>query len=175
MIVVTSKFSIANRLAKSVVDGWELAPLVHILSGAPFTVTSGVDNSLTDVGNDRPSLIAGVSPYLNGPIRSASGAENRNFLNPAAFCSAACIAPGTYGTLGRNAFRGRTSYEFDAQLSRIFPIHESLNATLRIEAFNVLNHPNSSTPTASTASSTFGQVSAASAARIFQGSVKFNF
>ncbi len=175
VIVVTSKFNLANRLTKSLVDGWELAPLVHILSGAPFTVTAGVDNSLTDVGNDRPSLVAGISPYLNGPIRSASGATNRNFLNPAAFCSAACIAPGTYGTLGRNAFRGRTSYQFDAQISRIFPIHESLNATLRIEAFNVLNHPNFSTPTASTASSTFGQVSAASAARIFQGSVKFNF
>ena len=175
VIVVKSTFSLANRFVKAAVDGWELAPLVHILSGAPFTVTAGVDNSLTDVGNDRPSLVAGVSPYIGGPIRSASGAANRGFLNSAAFCSAACIAPGTYGTLGRNAFRGRTSYQFDAQISRIFPIHESLNATLRIEAFNVLNHPNFNTPTASTASSTFGQVSGAGSARIFQGSVKFNF
>ena len=61
------------------------------------------------------------------------------------------------------------------RLSRIFPIHESLNATLRIEAFNVLNHPNFNTPTASVASSTFGQISGAGAARIFQGSVKFTF
>ena len=175
VIVVTSRFAIGNNLLKAAVDGWELAPLVHILSGAPFTVTAGVDNSLTDIGNDRPSLVPGVSPYLHMPLRSASGAANRGYLNPAAFCSATCIAPGTYGTLGRNAFRGPTSYQFDAQLSRIFPIHESLNATLRIEAFNVLNHPNFNTPTASVASSTFGQISGAGAARIFQGSVKFTF
>ncbi len=175
VIVTKSNFSLGNRLAKTVVNGWELAPLVHILSGAPFTVTSGVDNSLTDVGNDRPSLVPGISPYLNAPLRSASGATNRGFLNPAAFCSATCISPGTYGNIGRNTFRGRTSYQFDAQISRIFPIHESLNATLRIEAFNVLNHPNFNTPTASTASSTFGQVTGSSAARIFQGSVKFAF
>ncbi len=175
VLVTRSNFSIPNRFVKGVVNGWELSPLTHILSGAPFTVTSGVDNSFTDVGNDRASLVPGVSPYVRGQIRSGSGAANRNYLNPAAFCSATCIAPGTYGNLGRNAFRGRNSYQFDAQISRIFPVHERLNATLRIEAFNVLNHPNFSTPTASTASSTFGQVSSAGAARIFQGSVKFNF
>ena len=175
VIVARSNFSVANRLAKTAVNGWELAPLVHILSGAPFTVTAGVDNSLTNIGNDRPSLIAGASPYLKTPIRSASGQGNRGFLNPAAFCSASCIPSGSYGNLGRNAFRGPASYQFDAQVSRVFPVYESLNATLRLEAFNVLNHPNFNTPTGSVASSTFGQVSGSSAARIFQASVKLNF
>ena len=85
------------------------------------------------------------------------------------------MAQGSYGYIGRNAFRGRTSYQFDAQVTRTFPIHESLNALLRLEAFNVLNHPNFNNPTTSFASSTFGQVSGASAARIFQASAKFTF
>jgi hypothetical protein len=49
--------------------------------------------------------------------------------------------------------------------------------TLRLEDFNVLNHPNFSTPTATVSSSTFGQISATTGegARVFQGSAKFNF
>ncbi len=179
VLIVESRFPIGNRLVRGVVNGWEVAPLAHILSGAPFTVTAGVDNSLTDVGNDRPSLVPGVPVYLNGQLRSGSGAANRNYLNPAAFCSATCIAPGTYGNVGRNAFRGRPNYQFDAQISRIFPIYERLNTTLRLECFNVLNHPNFSTPSTNLSStSSFGQVSAiatGSQSRIFQGSLKFTF
>lgn len=178
VLVTQSRFGIANRVVSTIVNGWELAPLAHILSGAPFTVTAGVDNSLTAVGNDRPSLIPGVPVYLNTPLRSGTGVANRTYLNPAAFCSAACIAPGGYGNIGRNAFRGRPNYQFDAQISRIFPIHERLNTTLRLECFNVLNHPNFSTPSTTNLATTgtFGQVSGtANNSRIFQGSLKISF
>ena len=62
--------------------------------------------------------------------------------------------------------------------------------TLRLEAFNVLNHPNFNIPTGGTTgtlgattggaavltSGTFGQISATTnTARVFQGSVKFAF
>ncbi len=184
VLVVDSRFPIGNRFVSSVVNGWELAPLTHIQSGSPYTVTSGVDNSYTDVGNDRPNLIPGVPVLLNTPFRSASGATNRGSLNPAAFAQVCpnnatplnCAAYGTYGNIGRNSFRGRPSYQFDAQISRIFPIREHLNTTLRLEAFNLLNHPNFSNPTGSLASSTFGQVSGTSnQPRIFQASAKINF
>ncbi|SFS03979.1 Carboxypeptidase regulatory-like domain-containing protein [Granulicella pectinivorans] len=188
VLVTRSKFSIANRALAYAVNGWELGPLVHIQSGSVINVTSGVDTSLTAVTLDRPNRIAGVNPYLPGPIRSGIGITStaglqaaRGSLNPAAFCSAITAtcpggpAPGTFGNVSRNAFRGRSSYQFDAQLSRTFPIHESVNTVLRLEAFNVLNHPNLSNPGSSVASTTFGQVTAASAARIFQASAKVNF
>jgi hypothetical protein len=186
VIVAQSNFGIANHLLKTVVNGWEFAPLVHILSGSDFTVTAGVDNSLTDVGNDRPNLIPGVTPYLGTPLRSSAalGQATRGYLNPLAFCSQTTtanpctnvVASGTYGTASRNEFRGPTAYNFDAQISRVFPIHERLTTTLRLEAFNVLNHPNFSNPTSALSSSTFGQISNTSnAARVFQGSVKFTF
>jgi hypothetical protein len=71
----------------------------------------------------------------------------------------------------------------DAQISRIFPIHESLALDLRLEAFNVLNHPNFANPDAKVTDSTFGQVSALASngtnntfgARVFQGAVKIKF
>jgi hypothetical protein len=181
VIVARSNFALP-RLAALAINNWELAPLTHIVSGAPFTVTTGVDNSLTDVGNDRPNVIPGVDPYLHLFINSGSASiTNRGYLNAAAFCQSGnttCNAPaiGTFGNAGRNAFRGPAAYQFDAQISRIFPIYERLTTTLRLEAYNVLNHPNFSNPTSALNSSTFGQVSSTSnAARVFQGSLKFSF
>ena len=201
VLITKSNFHMSNRLTSYLINNWELAPLVHIQSGAPFTVTAGQDNSFTDISNDRPNLVPGVPIYLHQQIRSGSGQLNRGYLNPAAFAqvTAGCPTPltpatcpgyGTYGNIKRNSFRGPTNYQFDAQISRIFPIHESLNTTLRLEAFNVLNHPNFNLPTGTTTgtpggptggmavltSGTFGQVSTtANQPRIFQGSIKFNF
>ena len=175
VLVARSHFQL-NRINSLILNNWEFAPLVHIISGAPFTVTAGQDNSLTDVGNDRPNLVPGVPVYLHITRRSGSGASNRGYLNPAAFSQIPTSAFGTYGNISRNAFRGPTAYQFDAQISRIFPIYERLNATFRLEAFNVLNHPNFSNPSAGLTSSTFGQISSQSnAARVFQGSVKLIF
>jgi hypothetical protein len=200
VLITKSHFPLTGFKAL-IVNNWELAPLFHIQSGAPFTVTSGQDNSFTDIGNDRPNLNPGVPVYLHQRIGKDPGQANRGYLNPAAFSQvlagcptpispATCAGYGTYGNAGRNAFRGITNYQFDAQISRIFPIHETLNATLRLEAFNVLNHPNFNIPTGGTSgtpggttggaavftSGTFGQISStANQARIFQGSVKFTF
>jgi len=198
VIVAKSQFGLP-RVEALLLNNWEFAPLVHITSGAPFTVTSGQDNSLTDVGNDRPNLISGVPVYIHIANRSGNGAANRAYLNPAAFSQIPSSAFGTYGNIGRNSFRGLPAYQVDAQISRIFPIYERLNMTLRLEAFNMLNHPNLNIPTGTSTgtiggttggaavltSSTFGQISSTTggigglapglAARIFQGSVKFTF
>lgn len=188
-LVVRSNFSLSNRLERYAVNGWVFAPLFQISSGGPFTVASGVDNSLTAVGHDRPNQISGVAPYTGVKLKSGSGTANRNFLNPAAFAQVTAGCPGanvngcqymgTYGNISRNSFRGPKSLQFDAQISREFPIHERLTTTLRLEAFNVLNHPNFNNPTSSNlnlSSSTFGQITSTSnTAREFQGSVKISF
>ncbi|MGH9591398.1 MAG: hypothetical protein ACRD25_13450 [Terracidiphilus sp.] len=179
-----------NRFSRLIVNDWEFAPLVHISSGGAFNVTAGVDNSLTNTGNDRPNLVSGVSLYHEVKFRRASGEPTREYLNPAAFAQVTAPCPvdskakllpgcqylGTYGNIGRNAFHGPRSLQFDAQISRIFPIGERFNTTFRLEAFNVLNHPNFSNPSGNLSSSTFGQVSSTSnQARVFQGSIKLNF
>ncbi len=190
VLILKSNFGIANRFAALLVNNWEFAPLVHIVSGAPFTVTAGVDNSFTAQGNDRPNLVPGVPIYLHQQLKAGTGQANRGYLNPAAFAqvTAGCPTPlspttcpgyGTLGNISRNSFRGPTATQFDAQVSRIFPIHESLNATFRLEAFNVLNHPIFGNPTSNLSTiATFGQISALATntqARVFQGSIKFTF
>jgi Carboxypeptidase regulatory-like domain len=175
VIVAKSQFPLHGIYAL-LANNWEVAPLVHLTSGAPFTVTAGQDNSLTDTGNDRPNLVANTPIYIHMPLRAATGAANRGYLNTAAFSQIPTSAFGTFGNISRNSFRGLPQYQVDAQVSRIFPIYERLNMTLRLEAFNLLNHPNFSTPSAVLTSSTFGQISSTTnAARVFQGSIKFIF
>ena len=195
VIIAKSEFHFPNRLERAVLNNWEIAPKVQILSGAPFNVTSGIDNSLTDNNSlDRPNLVAGVPVYQRAAFQKVNTPATREFLNPAAFaqvtapCTAAlpagtvltaanCSAIGTLGTIGRNAFRGIPAYNVDAQVSRIFPVVEGIKLDLRLEAFNVLNHPNFSAPATNlNTASTFGQVSATSnAARVFQGGFKVIF
>ena len=140
-------------------------------------MTQGSDQSLTANGNDRPNLVYGVPVYLTTTFRSGAGQTNRGYLNPAAFTLN--TAPGKYGTITRNAFRGRPTYQVDAQIPRIFPIHKRLNLDFRLEALNVLNHPNFSNPRSSNPAApnlTFGRISGTrNSARIFQGWVKFSF
>jgi hypothetical protein len=178
-LVAKSNFGFSNSIEKAVVNGWEIAPLMRISTGSPFSVTLGSgtanDNSLIDVNNDRANLVPGQPIYQKvAHFYSGQNAPNRQYLNPAAFTPAPL---GTFGTTSRNAFRTPPIFNMDAQISRIFPIHETLNMALRLEAFNVLNHPNFGAPTATTSSGTFGQIggTAGSSARVFQGAVKFNF
>jgi hypothetical protein len=188
-LVARSSFAISNTIEKAILNGWEIAPLIHIQTGAPFSVTVGADDSLTDVGVDRASLIPGMSPYAKvAKFYSGTGTANRQYLNPAAFATSNPF--GTYGNTGRDSFRGTPSLQFDAQISRVFPIHERLDMTARLEGFNVLNHPDFNLPTTTTtgslggltggsaarSSGTFGQIAATTnTARVFQGSLKFTF
>jgi hypothetical protein len=99
---------------------------------------------------------------------------------------------GTFGSSGRFAYRGPKFLQSDCDLNRTFPLHEAIALNLRLEAFNVLNHPNFAAPGASTGSSgylgtssamsstsSFGTITATmlngGQARIFQGAVKITF
>ncbi|HEX3569276.1 MAG TPA: carboxypeptidase-like regulatory domain-containing protein [Acidobacteriaceae bacterium] len=179
VLIAKSNFGFGNRLERYLINGWEFAPLAHILSGSVINVTQGSDESLTSNGNDRPNVVPGVPVYLNTAIRFASSASTRAYLNPLAFVNNA--AQGTFGTVSRNGYRGKPFYQFDAQISRIFPIHERLALDLRLEAFNVLNHPNFKNPSASNPGNpgspnvTFGQITSANDPRIFQAAAKITF
>jgi hypothetical protein len=170
-----------NTIWAHILGNWQLAPLVRMLSGAPLNVTTGTDASLTGVGLDRPNLVAGVNPYT-----TSWGAGLPQYLNPAAFTA---NTAGTYGNLGRDVLRGPGQVQFDASLSRIFGIYESVRLEVRGEAFNVINHTNfvaaatgtgipgisTSGISLSRSSSNFGQITSAGDPRIFQFALKLYF
>lgn len=173
--IAKSAFGFGNRFEKLLLNNWVFAPLVHIQSGGPFSVSQGNDQQLTGNGGDRANRVPGVAVYQSNPhLLTTSGIKGFRYLNSAAFALNPNL--GTFGNTGRNEFRGLTSYQFDAQVSRTFPIYERLNLILRLEAFNVLNHPNFGNPSATNpTSSNFGYITSASDPRIFQGAVKVTF
>lgn len=194
-VVYTTKFPLQG-IAKWVVNDWEIAPLLHITSGAPINVTSGQDISLTNTGNDRPNVVPGVKQKTGVTLQggqAAASVATRAWLNLNAFCGSTTtanpctnpVAAGTFGNIARNAISGPMLFQNDAQISRLFPIKERINIQARLEAFNFLNHPSFDNPGGSSAGNstasgpqiaTFGEISSTSVnGRIFQGSLKVIF
>ncbi|ADV82916.1 TonB-dependent receptor [Terriglobus saanensis SP1PR4] len=171
-LVASSHFKSLHGITGALVNDWQIAPLVRILSGAVLNLTSGVDNSLNGIGLDRPNLISGSAIYTGTKVTQSATNGNRFYLNKTAFAQ---NAAGTFGNLGRNALRQPNYYDVDMAISRRFPIHEQLGLNIRIEAFNVLNHPNFNGYTTALNSSTFGYATSAQDPRIFQIAAKFTF
>jgi carboxypeptidase family protein len=136
-----------NRGLDAAVGGWQLNNIVTWQSGPVFNVTcdSGRvdligDPTLTQAQEDQglelnrsafrcstTRVFAGDPPPLN--------ANDRRFPN--------------IGTLGRNVFRGRPQFYWDASLFKNFPItaiSEAFNVQFRFSAYNVLNRVNRSSP-----------------------------
>src|SRR5580704_15293887 len=58
-VMQSPKFS--NRFVEGVAGNWQLAPIVGWHSGNSFSVSTGVDNALNNVGGQRPNLVG--NPY----------------------------------------------------------------------------------------------------------------
>ena len=59
-------------------------------------------------------------------------------------------ASGTFGTMGRNLFRGPTFHNWDFSLVKNTRLGERVTMQIRAEFFNILNHPQFANPEAST-------------------------
>ncbi|MCL5746375.1 MAG: hypothetical protein M1541_20995, partial [Acidobacteria bacterium] len=88
-------------------------------------------------GNRRPSVVAGVNPFLS------NAGDKRVLLNPAAFT---IPAPGEYGNLGRWALHGPSLAQLDLTLHKRFKITERHAFEFRAEIYNILNHTNFANP-----------------------------
>jgi hypothetical protein len=144
-VITTPK--LRNHLLNELAGGFQVSPLFAYRSGLPFTVTDGVDVSLTGVGSDRPNVLPGVPVYRHNFFPSTTS-KYPQWYNPAAF---ALAAPGNFGNEQLMSLRGPGYANLDLAISKFIPIYERAKLELRGEAFNALNHPNYSTPTNSTA------------------------
>jgi len=97
----------------------------------------------------RPDLAPGAEVWIAD--RSAPAGRR---LNPEAFRP----RPGyEQGNLGRNAIRGFGMHQLDLALRREFRVSEGQTLLLRVEAFNLFNHPNFADPTPFLSSPLFGE------------------
>jgi hypothetical protein len=153
----------ANRPVNQILGHWQLGSLFSAHTGFAFTPSTGVDNSLTGLRQDRPNVVG--NPY-------ARNTGTLVWIDPNAL---APNALGTFGNAGYNSLIGPRFVDLDANLTRVFPIREHMRFDLRFEFFNLLNHTNFSTPVSVRSSSTFGKIQSAGDPRILQLAAKFKF
>src|SRR5665213_3583371 len=165
--IVATSGGFGSGLVQQITGGWQLSPIIGLLSGQPLTLTDGgKDISLSGQAQDRPNVVLPGSVYPGTQTVT-------EWFNQAAF---AVQPAGTFGNLGRDAIYGPGTIQFDISLARRFQFHERYRFELRSDFFNILNHGNWNNPGVSIASpATFGQITAFSSPRPIQFGLKFYF
>jgi outer membrane receptor protein involved in Fe transport len=141
------KFGGPEKLSK----GWMLDGVVVYSTGQPYNINYLFEGDYNGSGEffGRPDLIG--NPF-------AGTSTPAGVLNLAAFaapCTWSNTDPNTgscvggsqhFGNVGRNAYRGPNYANFDFSLVKNTPLAEHLRMQMRVDFFNILNHPNFSNP-----------------------------
>ncbi|WP_263408435.1 TonB-dependent receptor [Terriglobus tenax] len=157
---------VSNHLLNEFVGGWSVAPILNVLSGAPFTIFNGTDRDLDGTAsNDRPNIGNPNAPVntravIVGTATCASGYYDPNRRTTSAIpISAACVNPTdvrwvqapTYQPTSpvmasRNSMYTTRYLGLDMNVLKKFTISDHLKAELRGEFFNITNNQNFDTP-----------------------------
>jgi hypothetical protein len=159
---------------RALANGWQTNSLMIFRTGFPITCRSGVDNSMSGIGNDTCDQIDSNSK------RPAGANAMTMWFNTAAFTT---NAKGTFGSAGRNDLRRPGSYNIDLSLTRHFRVTEKAQLEFRAEAFNLLNHinwdllqiTNSYSNNTTVTGANFGKMVGYSAPRVGQLALKLKF
>ena len=173
------KLTGTNALVRTVLGGWQWTGIYTFLSGDAMTIVAGTDRSETALGGDRAYFVGAASQYgQTAPEGSRAGCGSATcvpWLNTSLFTLPAI---GTFGNVGKGAFRGPSRFNLDTGLIKNFypfTTHEDLRLQLRGEFFNVLNHTQFNDPDVTRNDGNFGGIYGAADPRIIQLAVKVFF
>jgi carboxypeptidase family protein len=128
--------------------GWQLSGILLLRGGLPLTVTQSQGVLSTGTGN-RPNRICDGS--LDHPTIDR-WFDTSCFVSPT-------DTTGTYGDAGRGIIRGPGSFNIDASLIKNTKIGRYATE-FRIEAFNLLNHPQFGNPNTTIGNASVATISA---------------
>ncbi len=153
-------------IANAAFGGWRLSGLWQIHSGNPFSVY---------IPNNLSGSLAGVW----FPNRIASGKLShptiQQWFDPTAFVQPAY---GTYGDAGRDVLFGPSWRQLDMSVQKHWALKafgEASDLQIRIDAADVLNHPNFSNPNSALQQSNTAVITGANTSRNVQFEAKFSF
>jgi hypothetical protein len=131
---------------------WAIDGIVRARTGFPVNVVNAETNTGIAFANVfRPDVVPGKAVWID----SASEPGGKS-LNPAAFAVATGPAQ---GNLGRNAIEGFGMWQLDLAVRREFSFRNERKIELRLETFNLSNHPNLADPLRYLNSPLFGKSS----------------
>ena len=172
------RLTTANAAVRAVLGGWEWTGIFTYQSGDPLTILAGTDRSETNLGGDRANFIGSPNQYgQTAPSGSRKGCGSATcvpWLNTSLFVEPAI---GTFGNVGKGAFRGPGRFNVDTGINKNFFLGKSESRYIQIrgEFFNVLNHAQFNDPDVNRNDGNFGGIYAAGDPRIVQLAAKFFF
>ncbi|MDR3736433.1 MAG: carboxypeptidase regulatory-like domain-containing protein [Acidobacteriaceae bacterium] len=161
-----------SGMASAIAGGWQTNWVLARYSGTPFTVTAPGD-SLNAPGNSQVA----DKVKSNVAIKGANGLASPYF-DTTAF---AAVSQARFGTAGFDSLRGPGYGNLDTSLFRTFPIKDALKMQFRLEALNIINHPNFGNPDSGVTDGSFGLISSTNAGsrliaeRFLRLGLKFTF
>jgi hypothetical protein len=133
----------APGVVNALLGGWSIQGFNALMSGTPYSVTSGARTAFYGSGgtasNSRAVLAPGITSLPDASLKDKAGVTGPVFFNDAS--SFALAPPGSTG-MGRNVFTGPGYWDVDASISKEFALKERLKTKFTLEAFNALNHTN---------------------------------
>ena len=159
------------------------------------TLTQTTTNSTPNIVGDFPKSIGKVTKVANGVIYfdgiqqitdpSVAGvtplnALNGQFSNKAITDSQGRLllvnpSPGQIGSLGLKWIEGPPNLSLNMDLIKRVRISETKEFEFRVDAVNVLNHPNFGSPNLNINNTSFGRITTATGNRRFLTSLRLNF
>lgn len=141
---ITTTLDLGGRnltgVAGALFKGWQWSTITTMQSGVPFEVALGFHNSRQGdlgAGPDRPSWAPGCD------AKNAILGTPDQWFDPACFVPA---APGYLGNVRSRSLRGPGLFTSDWGLSKKVAMGSTRHAEFRLEAFNIFNRANFSTP-----------------------------
>jgi len=162
----------ANRIVDGAIGGWELGSLYIYQTGAPWILPNNPNEVYLHSAYVKPHIqkddgfIRMVAACAQQYQEDSNGVYKLVSLpyDYDGTCSqgASFQQVPTYGRVPGNVYTGiriPRTHQFDMNLSKNFALVENMKLQVRVEAFNVLNHPLwSENPDGSTNDSTFGTI-----------------
>jgi len=188
------------------IENWQMSWIVDLTSGAPANIIA--QNML--YANGVPDVVGKFDP--KGHADWKSGALSGNYFadkyskvpdpqcrsiaaSLQSLCTLTAIAdqsgsivlqnplPGTRGNLGQNVIEWPGVWALDTAMSKSFQIREGKRLEVRLDATNILNHPQPVNPTNSpvtpdlniNSTAKFGEIPTKTGNRQFQARLRFEF
>ncbi len=142
--------NLSNPVAKKILDGWQLAPILTASTGHPFTIFD-CWNAYYEVCPR--AMFDGPIPTKPTSAATATGTPNTfnyypldtlpfnsDWVNP--ITGTAEVGPFPSNMSGRNRVQGPGAFSLDMGIYKNIQINERFKLQFRSEWYNMFNHPN---------------------------------